>query len=88
MGTVTKVYNPFDFVTPECTPETRGRRVVLCRGLWNFCIYYIFYVHILFIINTLTSLFERCKSTKVRPLRVSGGVKRSATYVGVVELPG
>lgn len=41
-------YKPFDFVTPDCTPEIRGRRVVLFSLSLDFYAFYPIHVHIMF----------------------------------------
>lgn len=51
------VYNPFDFVTPDCTPEPHGRREIflVLSDILYFCL--LFYVHFLFTFNALTCIF-------------------------------
>lgn len=52
IGTVTQVYKPFDFVTPDCPPETCGRHAVFLS--WSLDLMLLF----LFLNNTLTYLFD------------------------------
>lgn len=52
IGIVTQVNNPFDFVTLKRTPET------FFRALCILCIYFLFYVHILFVNDALIHIFD------------------------------
>lgn len=49
------VYKAFDFVTPNCTSEIRGRRVVFLSGSLNF-------INLVFLfayyVNNVLSLFD------------------------------
>lgn len=53
-----KVYKPFNFVAPDCTPESHGRRVAFFSFVFILCIYFLFHVHSLLAINALTFLFD------------------------------
>lgn len=52
IGIVTQVNKPFDFVTLKRTPET------FFRALCILCIYFLFYVHILFVNDALIYIFD------------------------------
>lgn len=52
------VYKPLDFVTLDCTPKTRGRRVVFFWRSLDFMHIFLIMYGILFVDNAFTNVFD------------------------------